>query len=250
MDLGPTQKSRVHIAGLSSKQFVFLGIVGVIVVVGVVLRNVDFSGAPAGEETAPVAAEASPPEADAPEAATAPMEKTSTERLPAPPPVTQEAAIPPSPQVEPTGDAAEKPLLTGDAAEPSLPSSDMILVARRPVELLAEPSADATVMFGFPAGRPFRVIGEEGGFVQIRDEQSGASGWIDKTALAAPPPRAPVVTRRSPSKPGAAGRGSSPRRNAKQSDTAIPDELERNVEPPKRPGLFGGRGLFGGLFRN
>jgi SH3-like domain-containing protein len=178
---------------------------------------------------------------------TAPVVKTNTERLPATPPATQEAATPPSPPVEQSTDAAQQ---TGEAAEPSLPGEDMILVARRPVELLASPSADASVMFGFPAGRPFRVIGEEGGFVQIRDEKSGASGWIDKSALAAAPPRVPVVTTRSRPKPDAGGRRSSPKRNARQTNTSIADELEPTVKPPKRPGLFGGGdGLFGGIFR-
>ena len=45
-------------------------------------------------------------------------------------------------------------------------------------------------MYGFPAGRPFRVIGREAGFVQIQDLKSSASGWIDEAALA-PPPRRP-----------------------------------------------------------
>jgi SH3-like domain-containing protein len=245
MDLGPTQKPPVHIGGLSSKQLMFLGIAGVILVVGVVLRNV-FSGEPDGKETAPVAVEAAPSVPAEPMADTAPVVKTNTERLPATPPATQEAATPPSPPVEQSTDAAQQ---TGEAAEPSLPGEDMLLVARRPVELLASPSTDASVMFGFPAGRPFRVIGEEGGFVQIRDEKSGASGWIDKSALAAAPPRVPVVTTRSRLKPDAGGRRSSPKRNARQTNTSIADELEPTVKPPKRPGLFGGDGLFGGIFR-
>jgi len=248
MDLGPTQKTPVHIGGLSSKQLMFLGIAGVILVVGVVLRNV-FSGEPDGKETAPVAVEAAPSVPAEPMADTAPVVKTNTERLPATPPATQGAATPPSPPVEQSTDAAQQ---TGEAAEPSLPGEDMILVARRPVELLASPSTDASVMFGFPAGRPFRVIGEEGGFVQIRDEKSGASGWIDKSVLAAAPPRVPVVTTRSRPKPDAGGRGSSPKRNARQTkktNTSIADELESTVKPPKRPGLFGGDGLLGGIFR-
>jgi hypothetical protein len=245
MDLGPTQKPPVHIGGLSSKQLMFLGIAGVILVVGVVLRNV-FSGEPDGKETAPVAVEAAPSVPAEPMVDTAPVVKTNTERLPATPPATQEAATPPSPPVEQSTDAAQQ---TGEAAEPSLPGEDMILVARRPVELLASPSADASVMFGFPAGRPFRVIGEEGGFVQIRDEKSSASGWIDKSALAAPPPRVPVVTTRSRPKPDAGGRESSPKRNARQTNTSIADRPESTVKPPKRPGLFGGDGLFGGIFR-
>ena len=254
MDLGPTRKPPVHLGGLSSKQLAFVIVAGLVLVGGIILRNVDFSGEPAGEEKAPVAVEASPPKAVPPEVAspniaepvretppaTAPAVPTTAEPVPETPPATQEAATAPSEPVEQVGDAAEQ-------TEPPLPDESMILVARRPVELLAGPSADATVMYGFPAGRPFRVIGQEGGFVQIRDEQSGASGWIDKAALAAPPPRAPVVTKRSRPKPAGGRRRSSPK---PKPDTSIADELERAVEPPKRPGLFGGDGLFGGIFRN
>jgi hypothetical protein len=258
MKLGPTQKPKVHLGGLSSKQAAFLGVAGLVLVGGLILRNFISSDEPPGEETAPVVVGASTPEADTPEAA--PVEKLTTERLPETPPATQETATAPSEpvgdaagQAQQTGDAAEKPPLVGDAADQSLPDADMILVARRPVELLAEPSADATVMFGFPAGRPFRVIGREAGFVQIQDEKSGARGWIDEAALAAAPPRAPVITRRSSTKPTRrsstkpAGGG---RRSSSKPDSSIVDERERSVEPPKRPGLFGGGGLFGGIFRN
>lgn len=232
MKLGTTQKPKVHLGGLSSKQAAFLGMAGLVLVGGLVLRSIYLSD---GEDSAPVATEASQTDT-APVPALAATEDRLTDTVPGTP---EAAALPAQPAEQP-GDTAQQ---TGD----ELPNADMILVARRPVELLAEPSADATVMFGFPAGRPFRVIGEKNGFVEIRDEKSGANGWIDKTALAAPPPRAPVVTRRSSPGSAAGGRRTSPRKP----DTAIVDELQTAVEPPKqRPGLFGGGGILGGLFRN
>lgn len=262
MDLGPTQKPRVHLGGLSSKQVAFLGVVGLVLVGGIILRNFNTAEEAAVQDEAPVAVSASPPEAAAPDivapkvvapevaapkAAAVPAVATAPAPVPETPPATEEAAIPPSAPAEQTGDAAEQPELTGGAAEQAQPDADMILVARTPVELLAGPSADASVMFGFPAGRPFRVIGREAGFVHIQDESSGARGWIDEAALAAAPPRAPIVSKRSRPRKAAAKRRSSFR---PAPDTTIADELERAVEPPKRPGLFGRDGLFGGIFGN
>ena len=56
---------------------------------------------------------------------------------------------------------------------------------------LASPSSSAPVLYGFPAGRPFRVIGRSAGFAHIQDLKSSASGWIDEAALA-PTTSAPV----------------------------------------------------------
>jgi hypothetical protein len=63
----------------------------------------------------------------------------------------------------------------------------MILVSKRPIELLASPSSSAVVMYGFPAARRFRLIGHESGFAQIQDLKSGATGWIDEVALGQSP---------------------------------------------------------------
>jgi hypothetical protein len=158
----------------------------------------------------------------------------------------QDAATAPSEQA---GDAAEQTKPEGDAAEqagPPLPDGGTILVARKPVELLASPSPSATVMFGFPAGRPFRVIGHEGGFAQIRDLKSGATGWIDEAALAPPPPRAPAVSAPRQAKPAARGR-KSPTASAKQ-EAPVAEDSVTATQPQRRPGLFGQGGLFGGIF--
>jgi hypothetical protein len=78
------------------------------------------------------------------------------------------------------------PLANSDAASQGQTApggSGVILVSKQPIKLLAGPSSSAAVMYGFPAGRRFRLIGQESGFAQIQDVKSGAKGWIDETAL-------------------------------------------------------------------
>src|SRR6185437_1191091 len=109
-----------------------------------------------------------------------------------------------------TGEAFEAPGQTTDKAvehaqQPDSPDSGLILVSRQPVSVLASPSSSAPAMYGFPAGRPFRAIGRDGGFAHIQDLKSGASGWIDEAALA-PPPRVPAVSAPSQTKPFAVSR--------------------------------------------
>jgi hypothetical protein len=71
-----------------------------------------------------------------------------------------------------------------DQAEPTGPlGSGMIFVSKRPFEMLAGPSSSAVALYGFPAGRPFRLIGHESGFAHVQDLKSGATGWIDETAF-------------------------------------------------------------------
>lgn len=85
-----------------------------------------------------------------------------------------------------------KPPEAGEAVEhaeqPEPPGSGMILVSRQPVAVLASPSSSAPTMYGFPAGRPFRVIGHDGGFAQY----PGAAGLTRSARAAATqfrPPR-------------------------------------------------------------
>lgn len=241
MDLGPTRKP-FELGGVSAKKIAFFIVAGLVLVVGIGIRASHYLGEPAGGEKAPAAVEALPPEpATAPETATSTAVETTGEPAPETPPATQEAATAPSEPVEQAGDAAKQ----------SLPGAGVILVARKPVELLASPSPSAAVMFGFPAGRPFRVIGQEGGFAHIRDLKSGTTGWIDKAALAPPPPRAPAAAARSRATPAAGGRqsptASAAKPKATEKDTSVADDSAA-VEPRKRRGLFGGDGLFGGLF--
>jgi hypothetical protein len=113
-------------------------------------------------------------------------------------------------------------------------------------------------MYGFPAGRPFRVIGREGGFVQIKDLKSTASGWIDEAALAAPPPSAPSVAAPPQSKPGAVGRkpatvSADPKPKAAKKGAPATADSEPAAKPDpvqarRPPVLFGRGGFFGGVF--
>ena len=117
------------------------------------------------------------------------------------------------------------------AQAPDATNSGTILVSKRAVEVRAGPSPSASILYGFPPGRPLRVIGREGDFVQIQDLKSSATGWIDKTALAAAP-----------------------------SVTATPVASETPAEPQAAPlnqaserrGIFGGQGglsgFLGGVF--
>jgi hypothetical protein len=189
----------------------------------------------------------------------------------------QEAAPSPNEQKEPTGEAINKPEQADEAVEhpeqPELPGSDMILVSKQPIGLLASPSSSASVLYGFPAGRPFRVIGRDGGFAHIKDLQSSANGWIDEAALA-PPPNAPVASAYPQPKPYSVSRipprdswagskpkatkndstgtaGTDPKSKAtKNNSTATVESEAATQRVRKRPGLFGGGGLFGGIFGN
>ena len=254
MDIGTTRKPSSRFGRFSSKQLAFFAIAGLALVVGIVFRAVDFSGEPAQQEKAPVAVEAAPPAATPspdtsaqPKSVPPPAEEATAEPVPAPPPAARQA--PPTPS-EPTGQATGTPGTqpqTGaiEQADPSQPGAGMILVARKPVELRSGPSASAAVLFGFPAGRPFRVIGREGGFAHIKDLRSSASGWIDEAALTAPPPRAPAVSMPQGRKSTTAA---NPKAKATKKETTVADEPARPAA--KRPGLFGQGSIFGTIFGN
>lgn len=276
MDLEAARKTLEEPSAFSRKKLAFIGVAGVLLVSGIGWRASHyFADAPAAREPDTVVAPA--PEAAAPP----PSETTESviEKPPVAPPalVTPEAA--PAP-VQQAGDAAEKSDLESDVigqAEPEqeaagqaeqadVPGSGMILVSRKPVQVLASPSASAAAMYGFPAGRPFRVIGREGGYVHIQDLRSSASGWIEEAALATPPKQAaPAVS--APSKPATSTATSPSQSNprtarkpatpaaepkpAKKSAPAVPGS-EPAPEPQTRrpPALFGRDGFFGGIFSN
>jgi len=149
----------------------------------------------------------------------------------------------------------------------------MILVSRQPIGLLASPSPSASVLYGFPAGRPFRVIGHDAGFAHIQDLKSSASGWIDEAALEGPP-RVPVASAYPQPKPYSVSRipprdswagskpkatkndstataGTGPKSKATKNNSTATAQSEAATQPVrKRPALFGGGGLFGGIFGN
>jgi len=237
----------------SSKQIAFFAAAGLAVVVGLVLRAGNFFGQPAQVEKAPVAVEASPPVAAAPAAVDAAKSVPKTPEAPKTPPTAQQAATEPNKPAEPAGnDAAQRAKPEGNTAEqspqPESADSQKILVSRKPVEVLASPSASAPTMYGFPAGRPFRVIGRQAGFAHIQDLKSGASGWIDEAAITAPPPR-PAVAAPSRSNSGTASRKPAPQSKPTKKDAQVATDSDESnpVQPSRGPGLF--RGLFGGIFR-
>jgi len=116
------------------------------------------------------------------------------------------------------------------AEAPDATNSDTILVSKRAVEVLAGPSPSASILYGFPPGRPFRLIGREGGFAKIQDLKSSATGWIDETALAAAPSvPAPVA-----------------------SETPVEQKAAPLNQTAEHRGIFGGQGglsgFLGGVF--
>jgi hypothetical protein len=251
MDLEAARKDLAKRSALSPRRLAFFAVAGLALVAGLLLRA-GYFGQPEGEQNAPVVIAAPPP----PPAALPTTETTETvAKAPA-----EEPAAAPSPPAEPA--AAPPP-----ADQTDLPGAGMILVSRAPVEVRASPSASAPTTYGFPAGRPFRVIGHEGGFAQIKDLKSGATGWIDEAVLV-PPPRGPAVAPqpRAPStatsqprpaavggktatpltaaKPKAVGKGGQVVARTGEDANTEPDP----VQPERRPGLLGGvfRGIFGG----
>lgn len=153
-------------------------------------------------------------------------------------------------------------VVTPEPAEPSsepraehpvspVPLSGKVVVSKQPIEILASPSASASALYGFPAGRPFRVLGGDGDYVKVQDVRSGASGWIEEAALKpAPPPEPRATSTRSTTKP--ANQASQPRKKRSSSATASakpkPKPKPQAVPKQERRGLFGGNGPFGGLF--
>ena len=131
--------------------------------------------------------------------------------------------------------------------EPTLsptPLSGKVVVSKRPVEVLSYPSESASAMFGFPAGRPFRVLGGDGSYVKIQDIKSGASGWIEEAALKpAPPPVPAASTRRAGGSPKPSA-STKKRRSGSGTSTAATEP--KPAPKRERPKPFGG--LFGGLF--
>ena len=213
MDLEAARKALSKRSTFSSKRVVFFGVVGLCVIAGILLRSGQYFTQPQVEQNAPAAVAPSPP----PAAATPAVEATESVPqpqvgqnapaavAPSPPlaavtPPAHNAVTAPTEQAEPTGETIGEPEPAGEAdehAEFELPGSGIILVAKQPVEVRASPSSSAPALYGFPAGRPFRVIGREGGFAHIQDLRSSASGWIDEAALARPP-RDPAASAPAP----------------------------------------------------
>jgi hypothetical protein len=148
-----------------------------------------------------------------------------------------------------TGALPAKPEISGEPVDAEM--AGKVLISKRPVQVLSEPSPSASAMFGFPAGRPFRAISKKDGFIRIQDVRSGASGWIEEAALA-PAPTAPVEAAPSSVSRSTASSGNGQSAGSKRSASSPSDTASVEPEPapqPKRRGLFGGGGgILGGLF--
>ena len=270
MDLEAARKTLAKPSAFSTKKIAFIGAACLLLVAGIALRASHYFGETSAESE-PTAIVAPTPDSAAPSPAektesiaktpAAPVAPVTPDAAPAPsePAVTREPAPAPSDPAQQAGETAEQPAPEGQAEQADLPGAGMILVSRKPVEVLAGPSASAPAMFGFPAGRPFRVIGREGSFVQIQDLRSSAQGWIDATALAAPPRAAPSAAAPSQSKPSAvrkpATAAADPKpKPAKKNAPAVADSEPATASDPAQarrpPNLFGRGGFFGGIFNN
>ena len=259
MDLEAARKALAKRSTFSSKRVAFFVVVGLCVIVGILLRSGSFIQ-PQVDENAPATVAPLPP----PAATKPPVKATES----TPPQVQQNAPVAldeppaamstaPTEQAEPTREVVDEPKPAGEAdqhAESELPGFGIILVAKHPVEVLASPSSSAPALYGFPAGRPFRVIGREGGFAHIQDLKSSASGWIDEAALARPPRDAEAAAPAQP-KPFSVGRkpttsSAGPKPKPTQKDGPVTAGSEAAQPERKRPGLFGRGSLFGGIFGN
>jgi hypothetical protein len=273
MDLEAARKALSKRNTLSSKRVAFFVVAGVSVIAGIVLHSRAYFTQPQVEQNAPAAiAPSQPPAAATPlvEAteSTPPQVQQNAPAVVAPEaPPTAAMSTAPTERAEPTGEAVDEFKPAGEVdeqTESEIPASGIILVAMRPVEVLASPSSSAPALYGFPAGRPFRVIGREGGFAHIQDLKSTASGWIDEAALARPP-RDPEASAPAQPKPFSVGRkpttssagpkpttsSAGPKPKKTQKDTPVTAGSEAAAQPERnRPGLFGRGGLFGGIFGN
>ena len=261
MDLETARKALSKGRTFSTKRVAFFGVVGLCVVAGIFLRSGLYFTQPEAEQNTPATSSSSTAakpavelpksvaqpkgERNAPAAATpssgSPATATSAVEgvgaVQSLPPAQNAVPTEPKPAVnelKPAGEANEH-------AEPVLPGSNIILVARQAVEVRASPSSSAPTLYGFPAGRPFRVIGREGGFAHIQDLKSNASGWIDEAALAQPP----IAPGSASAEPFSA------HGQPAQKSSAVTPRAEAAPQPERRrPGLFGRGGLFGGIFGN
>lgn len=107
-----------------------------------------------------------------------------------PPEVDFTSSLPSSarnPSSAPTTASTEAPKTAGEKLSyDGIEEPGRIQVAAQPTEVLAWPASSAPMLYGYPAGRPLRVIGHFENFVRIEDVKSGAWGWVEKSALVTP----------------------------------------------------------------
>ena len=90
----------------------------------------------------------------------------------------------------PNEDAAQAPWSEDQAGmQPGGPmeQDEWAHVIAGTADMRAEPSLQSQLIYALPAGWQVRVISREPGWVQVQDANSGASGWIEATAIAPGP---------------------------------------------------------------
>lgn len=164
----------------------------------------------------------------------------STGSLPAIAPIPDRA--PAISRIEPANDAIQQAEPTGSG------EAIVIQVTARPSPVFSGPSSSAIILYGFPAGRPLRVISHDAGFAQIEDLKSGARGWIDDRALASTMRTASVNPESKPAKPNrqpgaSVESGPKPAKGNRQAAVEIEAPATSAAAPARkrmRRGLFGG----------
>ena len=222
-------------SAFSSKRIAFLVIVGLALIAGIVLRSSHYFTKSEVEQNAPVEVAPSPP----PAATTTESvpQPTSPPSGPATPPVgptdsvsqspapVQELATGPNEQKEPTGEGIKEP----GQAEEAVDRRPLHLSGRSalPREAALEGPPRVPVASAYPQPKPYSVSR-----IPPRDSWAGSKPKAtknDSTATAGTGPKSKVT---------------------KNNSTATAQSELATQPVRKRPGLFGGGGLFGGIFGN
>ena len=90
--------------------------------------------------------------------------------------------------------------VAGDPKPTTLAAAAEIVMPAKPTAVRAGPSESAPMLYGFPAGRELREIGRDGDFVQVADVESGAQGWVARSALASSMLTASIAPESKPAK--------------------------------------------------
>jgi hypothetical protein len=158
-----------------------------------------------------------------------------------------------TPAPDPSSSAAGNTMpAMGTPLPPDSPLAGKVLVSQQPVQVLSAPEPSASPLYSLPMGRPFRAVATQGNYLRIQDVNSGAGGWIEKTALAPAPAqkRAEEPTRAAPAEPAATSRRTAPSSPPSQPSTSTASAPKKEQPQRRSGGLFSGNGPLKGLFGN
>jgi hypothetical protein len=80
--------------------------------------------------------------------------------------------------------AAKQAAAASPTQSPTEHRTEWAQVAGYSAVVRSKPEASAPVLFGYPVGRPVRVLERKSGFAHVQDLGSGQLGWIKEAALA------------------------------------------------------------------